>query len=185
MRSVIKDADPDGVTAIVDQQFEYAARISAAGLVPVIEPEVSIGSPHKDEAESLLRDLLQTHIAALPQDATIMLKLTIPTQPGLYAGLAADPRVLQVLALSGGYPREQACVLLARDPSMIASFSRAMVTLRSRGFRSRGGGLQGRGDVATALSNLRGQDELRDPVDEGEEAEQEGKAHRADIGTAP
>ncbi|MDT5080330.1 MAG: fructose-bisphosphate aldolase, class [Mycobacterium sp.] len=127
MRSVIKDGDPDGVTAIVDQQFEYAARISAAGLVPIIEPEVSIASPHKDEAETLLRDLLQTHIAALPQDATVMLKLTIPTQPGLYAGLAADPRVLQVLALSGGYRREEACVLLAKDPSMIASFSRALL----------------------------------------------------------
>ena len=79
MRSVIKDADKDGVTAIVDQQFEYAARISAAGLVPILEPEVSITSPHKDEAETLLQDALQTHLAALPDDARIMLKLTIPT----------------------------------------------------------------------------------------------------------
>jgi fructose-bisphosphate aldolase class I len=127
MRSVIKDADNDGVTAIVDQQFEYAARISAAGLVPIIEPEVSISSPHKNEAEMLLRDALQTHISALPDNATVMVKLTIPTQPGLYSDLAADPRVLAVLALSGGYPREQACQLLARDPSMIASFSRALL----------------------------------------------------------
>ncbi len=103
MRSVIKDADPAGVAAIVDQQFEFAARIAAAGLVPIIEPEVSIDSPHKAEAETLLRDAVQSHVDALADDAAIMLKLTIPTEPGLYAGLAADPRVLQVLALSGGY----------------------------------------------------------------------------------
>jgi fructose-bisphosphate aldolase class I len=127
MRSVINDADHDGVAAIADQQFEYAARISAAGLVPILEPEVSIDSPRKDEAELLLRDALQTRMEALPGDAAVMLKLTIPTQPGLYAGLAADPRVLRVLALSGGYSRDRACALLARDPSMIASFSRALL----------------------------------------------------------
>jgi fructose-bisphosphate aldolase, class I len=127
MRSVINDANKDGVAAIADQQFEYAARISAAGLVPILEPEVSIGSPRKDEAETLLRDALQTRIEALPDDAAVMLKLTIPTQPGRYAGLAADPRVLRVLALSGGYSRDEACALLARDPSMIASFSRALL----------------------------------------------------------
>jgi fructose-bisphosphate aldolase, class I len=127
MRSVIKDADKDGIAAIADQQFEYGARISAAGLVPILEPEVSIDSPHKQEAETLLRDALQERVDALPPDATIMLKLTIPTQPGLYGGLAADPRVLRVLALSGGYSREEACALLARDPAMIASFSRALL----------------------------------------------------------
>jgi len=127
MRSVIHDADKDGVAAIADQQFEYGARISAAGLVPILEPEVSINSPHKDEAEILLRDALAARIEALPGDATVMLKLTIPTQPGRYAGLAADPRVLRVLALSGGYSRDQACALLARDPGMIASFSRALL----------------------------------------------------------
>ena len=127
MRSVIDDADQDGVAAIADQQFEYAARISAAGLVPILEPEVSIDSPHKDEAEMLLRDACRARIDALPGDATIMLKLTIPTRPGLYAGLAADPRVLRVLALSGGYSRDEACALLARDPGMIASFSRALL----------------------------------------------------------
>jgi fructose-bisphosphate aldolase class I len=127
MRSVIKDAGSQGVVAIVDQQFEYAARISAAGLVPILEPEVSIDSPHKDEAELLLRDTLQTYIEALPDSAIIMLKLTIPTRPGLYAALAADPRVLRVLALSGGYNRDEACRLLAQDPSMIASFSRALL----------------------------------------------------------
>ena len=127
MRSVINDADKDGVEAIVDQQFEYGAQISAAGLVPILEPEVSIHSPRKDEAEAMLQAALQAHIEALPGDATVMLKLTIPTQPGRYADLASDPRVLQVLALSGGYSRDQACDLLARDPSMIASFSRALL----------------------------------------------------------
>ncbi len=133
MRSVINDADKDGVAAIADQQFEYAARISAAGLVPILEPEVSIGSPHKQEAETLLRDALEARVDALPADATIMLKLTIPTRPGLYGGLAADPRVLRVLALSGGYSREEACALLARDPAMIASFSRALLEGLSAG----------------------------------------------------
>src|SRR5262245_9901267 len=127
MRSVIHDADKDGVAAIADQQFEYAVRISAAGLVPILEPEVSINSPRKDEAEMLLRDALQTRMEALPGDSAVMLKLTIPSQPGRYAGLAADTRVLRVLALSGGYSREQACSLLAGEPCMIASFSRALL----------------------------------------------------------
>lgn len=127
MRSVIKDADPDGVTAIADQQFEVGARISDAGLVPILEPEVSITSPHKAEAEALLHDALRTRVDALPDDAVIMLKLTIPTQTGLYADLAADPRVLQVLALSGGYDRDDACARLVEDHSMIASFSRALL----------------------------------------------------------
>jgi fructose-bisphosphate aldolase class I len=126
-RSVVKDADTDGVNAIVDQQFEFGSRISAAGLVPILEPEVSIDSPHKDAAEVLLRDAIEARVQGLPDDALIMLKLTIPTQPGLYAGLAADPRVLRVLALSGGYSRDEACALLAKDPNMIASFSRALL----------------------------------------------------------
>ncbi|MEO8889822.1 MAG: fructose bisphosphate aldolase [Jatrophihabitantaceae bacterium] len=127
MRSLIKDADQDGVNAIVDQQFEYGARIAAAGLVPILEPEVSISSPHKQAAEWLLREALQAHVEALPHDASIMLKLTIPTQPGWYSALAADRRVLRVLALSGGYSRAEACSLLAKDSSMIASFSRALL----------------------------------------------------------
>ena len=127
MRSVIDDASEAGVAAIVNQQFDYAARILAAGLVPIIEPEVSIASPRKQEAETLLRDALHKRVEALPSGATVMLKLTIPTEPGLYAGLASDPRVLRVLALSGGYSRDEACALLARDPSLIASFSRALL----------------------------------------------------------
>jgi fructose-bisphosphate aldolase class I len=127
MRSVIDDAQVDGVEAIVEQQFEIAARISAAGLVPIIEPEVSITSPRKAEAEELLRASVERHVAALPSDAAIMLKLTIPTVPGLYADLAADPRVLRVLALSGGYSRTEACERLTKEPVMIASFSRALL----------------------------------------------------------
>ena len=127
MRSVIKDANPAGISAIVDQQFEYATRIMAAGLVPIIEPEVSISSPHKEQAETLLRDTIAKHVEALPADAIIMVKITIPTRPGLYAELAADPRILRVVALSGGYSRDEACALLARDPVLIASFSRALL----------------------------------------------------------
>jgi fructose-bisphosphate aldolase class I len=127
MRSVINEASEAGISAIVDQQFGYASRILATGLVPIIEPEVSIASPHKEQAETLLRDALHKRVEALPEDATVMLKLTIPTQPGLYGGLASDPRILQVLALSGGYSRDEACTLLRRDPYLIASFSRALL----------------------------------------------------------
>ena len=127
MRSVIKDASESGIAAIVDQQFEYAKRISAAGLVPIMEPEVSINSPHKEQAETLLRDAIAKHVAALPADAIVMLKITIPTRPGLYGELASDPRVLRIVALSGGYSRDEACALLAHDPTLIASFSRALL----------------------------------------------------------
>jgi len=127
MRSVIKDANPAGIAAIVDQQFGYADRIRAAGLVPIMEPEVSIVSPHKEQAETMLRDAITERLAALPADARVMLKLTIPTEVGLYGKLAADPRVVRVVALSGGYSRDEACALLARDPTLVASFSRALL----------------------------------------------------------
>jgi fructose-bisphosphate aldolase, class I len=127
MRSVINDADEAGISAIVDQQFSYASRIVAAGLVPIMEPEVSITSPRKEQAETLLRDAIAKKVDALPRSATVMLKITIPTRPGLYGDLAADPRVLRVVALSGGYSRDEACARLARDPTLIASFSRALL----------------------------------------------------------
>jgi fructose-bisphosphate aldolase class I len=127
MRSVIKDADERGIAAIADQQFDFGKRISDAGLVPILEPEVSITSPTKDEAEHLLHDALAERIKAWPGARPLMLKLSIPTQPGLYADLAADPRVVRILALSGGYSRDEACALLARDPVLIASFSRALL----------------------------------------------------------
>jgi fructose-bisphosphate aldolase class I len=127
MRSVINDADEAGISVIADQQFGYASRILAAGLVPIIEPEVSISSPRKEQAETLLRDAIAKHVEALPQSAAVMLKITIPTRPGLYGDLASDPRVLRVLALSGGYSRDEATARLARDPTLIASFSRALL----------------------------------------------------------
>ncbi len=127
MRSVISDADEAGISAVVDQQFGYAGRILAAGLVPIIEPEVSISSPRKEQAETLLRDAIARHVQELPDGATVILKITIPTRPGLYGDLAADPRVLRVVALSGGYSRDEACARLARDPGLIASFSRALL----------------------------------------------------------
>jgi fructose-bisphosphate aldolase class I len=127
MRSLIKDANEAGIAAIVDQQFDYASRIMSAGLVPIIEPEVSISSPHKEQAETMLRDAIAQHVGALSQDAAVMLKITIPAQPGLYGELASDPHVLRVVALSGGYSRDEACALLARDPTLIASFSRALL----------------------------------------------------------
>ena len=127
MRSVINDANEAGISAIVDQQFDYASRILTAGLAPIIEPEVSISSPHKEQAEALLHDAIAKHVEMLPAGAAVMLKLTIPTRPGLYGDLASDPRILRVVALSGGYSRDEACVLLARDPTLIASFSRALL----------------------------------------------------------
>jgi fructose-bisphosphate aldolase, class I len=127
MRSVINDANEAGISAIVDQQFEYASRIMAAGLVPILEPEVSISSPRKEQAETLLRDAIARHVESLPEGALVMLKVTIPTRPGLYGELASDPRILRIVALSGGYSRDEACALLARDPTLIASFSRALL----------------------------------------------------------
>jgi fructose-bisphosphate aldolase class I len=133
MRSVIKDADPAGVTAVVEQQFAIGRQIAAAGLVPILEPEVSITAPDKPGAENLLHDALRAGLAGWPADQPLLFKLTIPTEPGRYADLAADARVLDVLALSGGYPRDEACARLAADPSMIASFSRALLEGLSAG----------------------------------------------------
>jgi fructose-bisphosphate aldolase class I len=127
MRSVIHDADTEGIRAIVDQQFEVGARIWAAGLVPILEPEVSILSPSKEKAEDLLHEEISAHLQQTPDDQMLMLKLTIPTVAGRYADLAADPRIVRVLALSGGYSRDEACELLEKDSSMIASFSRALL----------------------------------------------------------
>ena len=127
MRSVIHEADPAGISAIVDQQFEIGAQIAAHGLVPILEPEVSIKSPSKNEAEVLLRESIQKQAAQLPAETPIMLKLTIPTQPDYYAPLLAEPHVQRVVALSGGYSRDEACALLKQNPGLIASFSRALV----------------------------------------------------------
>jgi fructose-bisphosphate aldolase class I len=126
MRSVIKHANPDGIRAVVDQQFEVAARILAKGLVPIIEPEVDIHCPDKAESEQLLKAALLEKLNTLPADKRVMLKLTLPTQDNLYAECIAHPRVLRVVALSGGYSREDANRRLERQKGMIASFSRAL-----------------------------------------------------------
>ncbi|GAB2478032.1 class I fructose-bisphosphate aldolase [Jatrophihabitans fulvus] len=127
MRSVIKSANEKGIGDIVAQQFEVGARIAAAGLVPILEPEVSIDAPDKAAAEAMLHDGIQARLAGWEGDVPLMLKLTIPDEPGRYADLLADDRVLQVVALSGGYSRDEACARLAKEPAMIASFSRALL----------------------------------------------------------
>ena len=126
MRSVIKLADPAGVKAVADQQFEIGIRILAAGLVPIIEPEVDIHSPQKAEAEALLKAAILRHLEGIPEGQQIMLKLTLPEADGFYTNLIKHPRVLKVVALSGGYSRDEANARLARNPGMVASFSRAL-----------------------------------------------------------
>lgn len=125
-RSVIKRGDKNGIQAIVDQQFEVGRQVLAAGLVPILEPEVDIKAPDKREAERLLRDALKAGLDKLPQDQVVMLKLTIPDEDDFYRPLAEHPRVLKVVALSGGYSRDEANEKLARNPGVIASFSRAL-----------------------------------------------------------
>jgi fructose-bisphosphate aldolase, class I len=127
MRSVIHHASPTGITAIVAQQFDLAEQIAKHGLVAIVEPEVSIKAPDKAECEALLRDAILKRLDALPAGREVMLKLTIPTKPDFYAPLIAHPKVLRVVALSGGYSRTEACRLLAENHGMIASFSRALV----------------------------------------------------------
>jgi len=126
MRSVINLASQQGIAAIVTQQFEVAAQIAAHGLMPIIEPEVSIKSPDKAGAEAILRAELTKRLDALPDGRQVMLKLTIPDVPDFYAALIQHPRVARVVALSGGYTRADACKRLAANHGMIASFSRAL-----------------------------------------------------------
>jgi fructose-bisphosphate aldolase class I len=126
MRSVIKTANPDGVNAVVDQQFEVGKRIIAAGLVPIIEPEVDILSPQKSEAEVLLKAALMAHLDRLKDDQFVMLKLTLPEQDNFYEPCISHPQVLRAVALSGGYSREEANRRLANNHGMVASFSRAL-----------------------------------------------------------
>ncbi len=126
MRSVIKLADKVGVDAVVDQQFEVGRQILAAGLVPIIEPEIDIHSPQKAEAEVLLKAAILSQLEALPSGQPVMLKLTLPDVDGFYDELVAHPGVLRVVALSGGYTREDANERLARNHGVIASFSRAL-----------------------------------------------------------
>ena len=126
MRSVIKTANTEGVNAIVDQQFKIGTRIVEAGLVPIIEPEVDIHSPEKMQAEILLKDALLTHLNRLGEDQFVMLKLTLPEQDNFYDTCINHPNILKVVALSGGYSREEANRRLANNNGLVASFSRAL-----------------------------------------------------------
>lgn len=126
MRSVIKQANAEGIAQVVDQQFEVGRQIVAAGLVPIIEPEVDIHCPDKAEAETLLKAEILKHLDALPEDALVMLKLTLPETDGFYAECVAHANVVRVVALSGGYSREEANARLSRNAGVVASFSRAL-----------------------------------------------------------
>ena len=127
MRSVIKQATAAGITNIVRQQFEVAQQIIAAGLVPIVEPEVDIHCPDKASAEELLRARLVEAVDALPTGQLVMLKLTLPEKDDLYAGFVGHPKILRVVALSGGYARDEGNARLRRNHGVVASFSRALV----------------------------------------------------------
>lgn len=126
MRSVIKKASREGIARVVKQQFEVAAEIVAAGLVPIIEPEVDINNVDKVECEEILRDEIRKHLNALPETSNVMLKLTLPTIENFYEEFTKHPRVVRVVALSGGYSREKANDVLSKNKGVIASFSRAL-----------------------------------------------------------
>lgn len=127
MRSVVNGANPKGIAEIVRQQFEVAQQIMRYDLVPIIEPEVSLKSPDRADSDRILLDELSKALDVLPDDQQVMLKLSIPVEPGLFEPLIRHPRVLRVVALSGGFSREEACRELARNEGMVASFSRALL----------------------------------------------------------
>ena len=133
MRSVIDAANAKGIAAVVDQQFEIGRQILGHGLVPIIEPEVTISIADKAEAEDILLAEITRHLDSVPAGKQIMLKLTLPTKPNLYKPLIDDPRVMRVVALSGGYSRDDANAMLAKNTGMIASFSRALTEGLSAG----------------------------------------------------
>jgi len=127
MRSVINLASPTGIAANVTQQFKVANQIIDYGLMPIVEPEVSLNSPERARADAILKDELTKALNALPDDRQVMLKLSIPVNAGLYDSIVAHPRVARLVALSGGYLRDDACTELAKNHGMIASFSRALL----------------------------------------------------------
>jgi len=126
-RSVINLANHDGIAAIVAQQVEVGLQVLASGLVPILEPEVNIKSPERAEADAIMLEELARQLSAMPGDAKVMLKLSLPVKPGHFDALVDHPRVLRVVALSGGYKRPEACVELAKNRGIIASFSRALL----------------------------------------------------------
>lgn len=127
MRSLIHHANPEGIAGVVTQQFDYATKICTAGFVPIVEPEVDIKSEDKMECEVILKAELLKALDQLDESQSVMLKLSLPVIAGFYDDLASHPRVQRVVALSGGYDRDQACEILKENKSMIASFSRALV----------------------------------------------------------
>ena len=127
MRSVIKEANEVGIKKVVDQQFEIAKVIASFGLVPIIEPEVSITSPNKVECEEILKREVKRNLDLLPEETKVMFKFTIPSVDNFYEDLMSDPHVVKIVALSGGYEKQDACNRLARNKGMIASFSRALL----------------------------------------------------------
>ena len=126
MRSVIREDNEAGIDTIIAQQFDIAARIASTGLVPIIEPEVDIHCPGKPDAEEMMLRAITEHLDTWPTDRELMFKLTIPSVDDLFVDLIAHPKVLRVVALSGGYSRDEACERLARNHGLIASFSRAL-----------------------------------------------------------
>jgi len=126
MRSVVKDANQKGIDAIADQQFELGRQIADAGLVPILEPEIDIHSPNKGEAEALLKNALLERLEGWPSDKYLMFKLTLPEEDNFYSELVDHPNVVRVVALSGGYSREEANRRLSRNKGVVASFSRAL-----------------------------------------------------------
>ena len=126
MRSVIKKASQTGIEKVVNQQFEVANKIIAAGLVPIIEPEVDIHNTDKAECETILKNEIKKHLDKLPETSNVMLKVTLPTVENFYEDLTRHPRVVRIVALSGGYPREKANEILSKNKGIIASFSRAL-----------------------------------------------------------
>ncbi|MEL7189528.1 MAG: fructose bisphosphate aldolase [Pseudomonadota bacterium] len=127
MRSVIKSANPEGIAAIVAQQFEVGAQISDAGLMPMLEPEYDITADDREAGEDILLAEIMKHLDALPEGRKVMLKLSIPVKAGHYTPAIEHPNVLRVVALSGGYSTDDACAHLAKNPGMIASFSRGLL----------------------------------------------------------
>lgn len=127
MRSVCNKANKDGIKKVVDQQFEVGKQIIAAGLCPILEPEVTITSPDKEAIEDIVKEELLKGLDALSEDQNIMIKLSLPTKVNLYKEIIAHPRCVRLVALSGGYPREEANEILSKQVGMIASFSRAIL----------------------------------------------------------
>lgn len=127
MRSVIKSANKEGISKIVDQQFDYGRKIIEKGLVPILEPEVDINSSDKEESEEILKAEILKHLQKLPKNEVVMFKLSLPSKDDFYSEIISHPQVMRVVALSGGYSREKSVELLYKNPGLIASFSRALL----------------------------------------------------------